>query len=88
MAQQPPVDQGLLVIEASRSHTIRHSTLGRDPLDEGSAHRRDLYLITHNTHKRQTSMPPTFFEPAIPANERPQTHASDSAATGIGYGIL
>ena len=24
------------------------------------------------------------FEPAIPANERPQTHALDRAATGIG----
>jgi hypothetical protein len=29
-------------------------------------------------------MPPAGFEPAIPASERPQTHALDSAATGIG----
>jgi len=29
-------------------------------------------------------MPPTEFEPAIPASEHPQTHASDRAATGIG----
>ena len=28
-------------------------------------------------------MPPTGFEPAIPASERPQTHALDRAATGI-----
>jgi hypothetical protein len=28
-------------------------------------------------------MPPAVFEPAIPASERPQTHALDSAATGI-----
>jgi hypothetical protein len=29
-------------------------------------------------------MPPAEFEPAIPANERPQTHALDQAATGMG----
>ena len=42
--------------------TLRHSTLGRTPLDECS----DLYLTTHNTH----SMPPEGFEHAIPASER------------------
>jgi hypothetical protein len=64
--------------------TLRHTTLSRTPLDEGSARRRDLYLTKNNTHKRQTSMPPTGFEPTIPASERPQTHALDRAATGIG----
>ena len=29
-------------------------------------------------------MPPAGFEPAIPASERPQTHALDRVATGIG----
>ena len=29
-------------------------------------------------------MTPAGFEPKIPANERPQTHALDRAATGIG----
>jgi hypothetical protein len=29
-------------------------------------------------------MSPTGFEPTIPASERPNTHALDSAATGIG----
>jgi hypothetical protein len=37
-------------------HTFRHTTLGRTPLDKGPARRRDLYLTTHNTHNRQTSM--------------------------------
>jgi hypothetical protein len=32
--------------------TFRHTTIDRTPLDEGSTRRRDLYLITHNTHKR------------------------------------
>jgi hypothetical protein len=30
-------------------------------------------------------MPPVGFEPAIPVDERQQTHALDSSATGIGY---
>jgi hypothetical protein len=64
--------------------TLRHSTVGRTPLDEWSARCRDLYLTTHNTHKRHTSMSPVGFEPTIPISERPQTHALDRAATGIG----
>ena len=63
--------------------TLRHTTLGRTPLDEWPARRRDLYLTTYNTQKTETSMPPARFEPAIPASERPQTHALDGAATGI-----
>ena len=52
-------------------HTQRRITVGRTPLDERSARRRDLYLTTHNTHNRQTSMPPVGFEPTISAGERP-----------------
>jgi hypothetical protein len=63
--------------------TFRHTTLGRTPLDEWSAWRGD-YLTTHNIRKRQTSIPTAGFGPAIPASERPQTHALDRAATGIG----
>ena len=66
-------------------HTqLKHDTLGRTPQDRWSARRTALYLTTHNTHRRQTSMPPAGFEPAIPASERLQTHALDRAATGIG----
>ena len=64
--------------------TLRHVTLGRTPLDELPARRRDLYLITHNNHTRHISMPPTGFEPTNPASQRPQIHALDRAATGIG----
>ena len=63
-------------------HTQQHTTVGRTPLDEWSAGRRDLYLTTHNTHNRQTSMPPAGFEPIISVVERPQTYALDRAATG------
>ena len=34
-------------------HTQRRSTVGRTPLDEWSARRKDLYLTTHDTHNRQ-----------------------------------
>ena len=66
---------------------VRHTTLGRTPLDVWSARRRHLYLTTHNSHKRQTSMPTAGFEPAIPASKRPQTHVLDRAATGIGLRV-
>ena len=64
--------------------TLRHSTLGRTPLDEGPARRKELYLTAHNTHKRQTSIPPARFEPSIPKSKRPQTNSLDRTATGIG----
>ena len=53
-------------------HTQRRSTVGRTPLDEWSARRRDLYLTTHDTHNRQISTPPVGFEPKISAGEQPQ----------------
>ena len=48
-------------------HTQRRSTVGRTPLDECSARRRDLYLTTHDTHNRQISMPSVGFEPKFSA---------------------
>ena len=65
-------------------HAQRRTTVGRTPLDQWSARRRDLYLTTHNNHNRQTSIIPVGFEPTISAGEGPQTHALDRAATGIG----
>jgi hypothetical protein len=65
-------------------HTQRRTTVGRTPLDEWSARCIDLYLTTHNTHNRQTSMPPVRFEPTISAGEWPQTYALDRAATWTG----
>ena len=52
-------------------HTKRRSTVGKTPLDEWSARRRDLYLTKYDTHNRQISMPPVGFEPKISAGERP-----------------
>ena len=65
-------------------HTRRRTTVGSTPLDEWSARRKDLYLTTHNTHNRQTTMPLVGFEPTSSPGERLQTYVSDRAATGTG----
>jgi len=44
-------------------HTQRLITVGRTPMDEWSAGRRDVHLTTHNTQKRKTSTTPKEFEP-------------------------
>ena len=70
MARQPLLGLGFLY-DVSRGHSIRHITLGRTPLDNGLVRHIDLYLTTHNTHKRQTFMSPAGFEPAKPAGVWP-----------------
>ena len=42
--QRPPHCRGFMI-------TLRHTTVGRTPLDGRSARRRALYLITDNTQK-------------------------------------
>jgi hypothetical protein len=73
-----------LILEVSTPHSFRHTTFGGTPLDERLARRRDLYLTTYNSRKRQISMTPAGFQPATLASELPQTHASELTATGIG----
>ena len=63
--------------------TLRHITLGRTPLDEWSARRRELYLTTQHSQDRLTC-PRAGFELTIPVRERLQTYALDRASTGIG----
>ena len=79
-APPPPLGHGI-IHKVSRSHI----TFSMTPLDEWSAGRRDLYLTTHNTHSRQTSMPSVGFEPTISVGERPQFYALDHAATWTGF---
>ena len=81
MARQSPVGQGLVIVETSRSHSDTHThTRGRTSLDEWSVRRRYLYLATHTTQKRQTSMPSAGFEPTFSVGEA----AADRATTGAG----
>jgi len=67
----------LLIVDVEgECYTWSHSDtplLGRTPLDQWSARRRNLYLTTHNKRKRQTSMPPAGLEPAIPESGRRPT---------------
>ena len=54
----PPQRARAFLLSMIHDHTQRRTTVIRIPLDERSARRRDLYLTTHNTHNRQTSMLP------------------------------
>jgi len=64
--------------------TLKYTHIPRGtPVDDRSAGRRESTCKTHNIHKRQISMSPLEFEPAIPASERPQNYALDRAATEI-----
>ena len=49
--------------------TLRHTIPGNSPLEKWSARSREIYLPIQNNHKRQSSMPPAEFEPAIPASQ-------------------
>jgi hypothetical protein len=72
------------VLGASRSHSITHTPHSVGLLwtsDQPDA--ETSTYTTHSTHKTQTPILLAGFEPTIPANDRPQTHALDRAATGI-----
>jgi hypothetical protein len=84
MARQPPSGPRPPHCLGFGYHIQTRATVGRTPLDECSTRRRDLYLTTHNTQNRQTSISPAVFEPPIPASEWPKTYALDRAATEIG----
>ena len=90
MAQQPLVVQGLLIVVVSQSYSGTPQSVGLR-LSIRTSDQPDpeiLYLTAHNTHKRQTSMPPAGLEPAIPESEKPKTHALDRAATGIDFSYV
>ena len=83
MAQEPLVGQGLLVIEASRSHSDTPHSVGL--LWTSDQPNAETSTWQHTTLTRDSAcMPLAGFEPTIPASEGPQTHALDRADTGIG----
>ena len=67
-ARQPLVDQGFHSVEAPPSHSQTNHTRQDSSGRVTSLSQR---LPSDNTQKRQTSMPPPGFEPAIPASDRP-----------------
>ena len=66
-AQQPPVGQGLLIIEVSRSHSDTPQSVGlcgrvitptHRPLSDNTQHSQETILLrTHNPMKRETTEP-------------------------------
>jgi len=56
--------------------TQRHTTFGRTPLDEWSARRTNLYLTTHNTHNRQTSIGPLWTSDQLVAQTSTWQHTT------------
>ena len=57
MAQLLPVGHGLLIIDDSWSHSVRHTKLGRMSPNKWPARRRDLCLTPHSTQKRKHPCP-------------------------------
>ena len=68
MAQHPPVGQGHLIVEASRSHSDTPQSV-RLPW---TSDRPDAETLITNIRKRQTSMLPAGFEPSKQASAAPR----------------
>jgi hypothetical protein len=49
--------------------THRNHILGKSPLDEWSARRRNVYLTNTQHSQEKNIIPPEGFEPTVPANE-------------------
>jgi hypothetical protein len=71
----------IVVRDHTQGHTHTHSRTRWTLLNGESARRT---YTTQVIHKRQTSMHPAGFEPAIPTRERPQPYDLDRAAAAIG----
>ena len=79
----PPVGQGLLIHEVSRSHTTTHHSWYDSSGRVISSSQRPLPDNTQ--HSQKTNIHSLVgFEPTTPAGERPQTYALDSEGTGAG----
>jgi hypothetical protein len=74
MAQQPLVFQDLLIILALRLYSDTPHMVGLLWMSD-KAWCHNLYLTSHNSHKRRISMPPAGFEPTTLAIDRRQTDA-------------
>jgi hypothetical protein len=81
LARQPPVGQGLLIHEVSRSHTTTHHSRQDSSGRVISSSQRPL---SDNSQQKNIHAPPVGFEPTISAGERPQTYAIDPLTTGTG----
>jgi hypothetical protein len=76
MAQQPLVGQDFLIVEASRSHLDTPHMVGLLWMSDQPDAETSTWQHTTLTRHRNPCLP-AGFEPAIPASQRPQTHALD-----------
>ena len=81
------MDHGILIIEASRSHSDTPHLIGLlgtsdQPVAETST--RQHTTLTRDRYPPQTPPHPEGFEPTIPPSVRPKTHTLDRTATRIG----
>lgn len=67
LTQQPNVGRAASFLRFV-DHTQWYTTSSRTPLDRGLVHCRNLYLTTHNTRNRLTSVLPAGSESAITAS--------------------
>jgi hypothetical protein len=79
VAGQPQMGQGILIVEALRSHSAYHTLWesSHRPLPDNTQHSQkiDIHVLGG-------------IRPTIPASEWPQTHALDRTASGIGTVVL
>jgi hypothetical protein len=80
--QQYLAGQDHLIIKGSRPLSDMLHSVGLLWMSDWPTQR--LYLTTHNTQKRNTSIPPAGFKPKIPAFKWLQPPALDHAATRNG----
>ena len=80
VGQQPLVDQIILIIKTSRSHSATLRSVGllwaNDQPDA-----IDIYLTNHDTYKKHTSILSACFEPTILVSEGLHTHARPLGAS-------
>jgi hypothetical protein len=72
---------GHLIVEVSRTHTIRHI---RQPVGLLWTSDQPITYTTHNKHKRLKSIASARFETAIPTIKPPQTHTCARTDPRIG----
>jgi hypothetical protein len=70
-------------------YSERMQSIGTNQYGGPEPHHKSFFTLTHTIQirtpatERHAGLTPVFF-PAIPGNERPQTHALDGAALGMG----
>jgi len=86
IARQSLLGQGLVIVEASRSHSVTRNTR-QDSYGRGDQPNAETSTWQQRKLTRQRYIAPVGLEPAIPASERQQTHAIDRRATGTDFSL-